>query len=274
MILVRPESPGPVVSLALLLLLMPAGAASQSASAVSGLPLLAPTSTDWRPVGASALLPGAGQFMQGRRRAWVYLAAEAMIWAGWGVERSRGREDRGAYRDLAWSAARFGSADRVDGDWEYYERMSYWLRSGAFDADPAAAGIQPETDPTTFNGDAWRLAADIFLGGGPVDPHSPAYASALAFYVERAYGESFLWDWTGQATELDRYRGLIETSDSHFKRASLILGGVVLNRVVSSLDAFLSQGTGRTTSLRVVPRRSYGGRGSIDPYLMLSIRTP
>lgn len=274
MIRPRPGASGPVASLAVLLVSLPGVLCAQSAGSGETLPFPVASTTDWKPVAASALLPGAGQLMRGQRRGWAYLAAEVAVWTGWGMERSRGREDRTAYRDLAWSAARVGAAGRVDGDWEYYERMSYWIRSGAFDTDPSAAGVQPETDPSTFNGNAWGLAVDIFLGGGTVDPGSPEYAAAIGYYSERAYGEQFLWDWTGQEGALDRYRRLIESSDSHFGRASLILGGLVLDRAVSALDAMLTQRTGRATSVRVIPGRSRAGRGAFDPYLVLSIRTP
>ena len=201
-------------------------------------------SPSWAPPLASVALPGAGQLLRGERRGWLYLAAEGVVWTGWGVERARGRDDRGRYRDLAWEVARDGTTPRIEGDFEYYERMARWPRSGAFDADPAAPGIQPETDPTTFNGDAWSLALDIFAGNGaPPAPGDPAYAAALAFYVDRAYAEGFLWDWTGDSAAQERFGDLIRRSDDHFRQASLWFGGAILNRVVSALDAVLSAHT-------------------------------
>lgn len=221
----------------------------------AGAPAAGPS---WLPVAASAVLPGTGQLLQERRRGWVYLGVEALVWLGYASERGRGRDDRGAYRDLAWEVARGGTGPRADGSFEYYERMSRWTRSGSFDRDPGTPGVQPEEDPATFNGDAWRLAAAIFLGGGPADPQAPGYEAALGYYQDRAYPDAFLWDWTGEAASLDRYRDLIEESDTHFRNASLILGGAVVNRLASTLDAVLTRRTGLQASLRMTPALAPG----------------
>lgn len=234
----------------------------------------APVAPDWRPAAASTLLPGAGQFILHQRRGWAYLTVEALIWTGFALERRRGHDDRRAYRDLAWEEARFATGPRVDGDFGYYERMSQWPRSGAYDRDPSAPGLQPETDPASFNGDAWRLATAIFLGGGPADPGAPGYAAALAYYQDRAYGDGFLWDWSGRMDSLDRFRRLIDGSDTHLRNASLILGGAVANRLASGVDAFISQRTGVAASLRVVPARAPNPGGGLTPQLTLRVALP
>src|SRR5690606_6961444 len=123
------------------------------------------------------------------------------------VDRRRsGRAQRGEYRDLAWMAARGAPQPRRDGDWEYYERLEQWARSGRWDADPGRPGVQPESDDETFNGSLWSLARDLYAAD-PGDEGTPAYALALAYYEERAYPPELLWDWTGREDELDRYRG-------------------------------------------------------------------
>jgi len=175
------------------------------------------------------------------------------------VERGKGVSDRDAYRALAWEEARAGAVPRVDGDFPYYERMARWTRSGAFDADPGTPGVQPETDPATFNGDAWRLASGIFLSGGPPDPLAPGYEAALEYYRGRAYGDAFLWDWSGNMGAMERFRQLIGESDDHLRNASLILGGALLNRVASTLDVLLTRGTGAESSLRLVPSPTLRG---------------
>lgn len=229
---------------------------------------------DWRPAAASVLLPGAGQLLMGQRRGWGYLALEIAVWTGFAVERGSGMGDRAAYRDLAWEVARTFEGPRVDGPFSYYERMSQWTRSGAYDRDPLTPGIQPEEDPSTFNGDAWRLASAIFLGGGPADPGSPGYLSALEYYRTRAYGEALLWDWSGQMAGLERYRRLIDTSDDHLRKASLILGGALVNRLASGVDALLARGTGTPTSLRVAPGRIPGPGGGLVPHFTLRVAWP
>ncbi len=209
----------------------------------------------WRPVLASALVPGFGQLEMDQSRGWIYLAVEAAVWTGYGLTRQAGMEDRTAYRDLAWREARDGVDPRRDGDFEYFERLGAWIRSGAFDADPGSIGVQPEMDPATFNGDAWRLARDLVglpPGAGPEDPR---YQRALLFYEERAYPSDLTWDWTESPEAKERYEELVRESDRHLRNSTVILGGIFLNHLVSAIDAYISQASGSVVRLQVDPER-------------------
>ena len=53
-------------------------------------------------------------------------------------------ESRTACAKSSWETARTFGGERIDGDWEYYERLTKFTRSGAFDTDPTLAGLQPE----------------------------------------------------------------------------------------------------------------------------------
>ena len=221
---------------------------------------------DWaspgRSFALSLVLPGAGQYAQGRKRWMAYLAAEATGWFFWSRARSRAHDFEDRFRDLAWETARTWDGPRVEGDWDYYERMERFARSGAFDRDPDTPGVQPEEDPTTFNGDAWRLARQIHLGGGSVpEPGDAGYEAALDYYRERAVGPEFEWDWSGQESARMQYSELIGESDDAFADASLLLGAVVFNHVLSGLDAFLSARASRLSSARV------GLRTGLEPPL-------
>lgn len=189
----------------------------------------------------SAVLPGAGQYVLDQRRSWGYLAAEAVGLVFYADRRSSAIDFRNGYRDLAWNEARLQAGTRLEGDFEYYERMTKWLTSGAFDAEPGTPGVQPETDPATFNGDAWGLARQIFLPAGTTVPESdPRYQRALEYYQGRAYGPEFLWDWTGKEPEQQEFGSLIRQSDDRFRQATNILGLVFANHLVSAVDAYLS----------------------------------
>ena len=196
------------------------------------------------PVGAfaaSLILPGAGQAALGLRRWALYGLAELTLW---GVHLEAAADVRrltGRYRDLAWEAARLptGPAQRAEGSWGYYETVGQYLRSGAFDTDPSATDVQPETDPSTYNGYVWELARGIFLPGGTVDPSSPAYADAVAYYRDHAAGPDFLWDWSGRLDDLERYRTLIDDADQEARVRSTALGLVLANHLVSAVDALL-----------------------------------
>lgn len=185
----------------------------------------------------STALPGAGQYTLGQKRAWAYLALEAAGWVGWLNRRSAGSEARVAYRDFAWEVGRLQASARADGDFDYYETMSKWDRSGAFDADPGQSGLQPEGDPATFNGSIWSLATRLFPGEDGAEPR----AEALEYYRARAYGSAQLWDWTAApAGSRGVFGGLIEESDAGFRQATNVLGLILTNHVVAAIDAFLS----------------------------------
>lgn len=207
------------------------------------------------PVLLSALLPGAGQYVRDERR-WVgYVAAEALAWFFHLDRRSEGRELRDRYRELAWQEARQQMGPRVVGDFEYYERLSFWSRSGGWDVD-AEPGLQPETDPATYNGMIWQRARGLFFGDDPesVGPGDPAWEEALDFYRDEAYGPELLWDWTGANDERRRFDELIEESDDHLSTATTLLGIVLLNHVASAADAFISGRLDRATGGRVESR--------------------
>lgn len=204
----------------------------------------------------SALLPGAGQYYLGQQRAWVYLTLEAAGLYLWTDRRRAGSRARDDYRDFAWNEARVQVEPRREGDFDYYETMSAWDRSGAFDTDPSAPGIQPEMEPGTFNASIWSLAERLFLGA-PGTPSQAAMDRAIAYYEERAYPTDQLWNWESSPGGRVRFGELIEESDARFRQATNVLGAVIANHVVSAIDAFVSaRGMGERIDLRIAPAPS------------------
>ena len=218
----------------------------------------------------SLALPGAGQHALGQRRWVAYLAAEALGWVFLVDRRRKGTSLRDAYRDLAWEVARGGGAGpRVDADFSYYERLSKWERSGTFDREPARAGLQPETDPDTYNGSVWSLARRIFFAdpGNPPSEGDPAHARALDYYRERAYPDELSWDWSGDRRARDRFGELISGSDEALRDATIAGGLVLANHLLSATDAFVSarlRDVGQTSgALRVGSSPTPGGGWSL-----------
>jgi len=190
--------------------------------------------------GASLLLPGTGQLLLGKGRWVLFTGLELMGWLVHMNQRRDGHRLRAEYIDMAWMVARAGeSQPGREGDFEYYERLGSWTRSGNWDADPARSGVQPEDDVDTFNGATWALARDIFLPPQAGEGH-PSFANALEFYQGRAYPPALLWDWTGKEESQDQYRDLIKRSDEALRTASVVLGAVVANHLLSAVDAFIS----------------------------------
>ncbi len=214
-----------------------------------------PLSMPTRPAVAlrSLLVPGWGQHTLGQRRAWAYAALEAGLWALWLDRRGDAADARSRYRDLAWREARGGSGIGADGDWAYYEVVSKWTRSGAFDANAGASGVQPEEDATTYNGSIWKLARDLYLPGGQRIVEGQAFHDALSYYEKRAYRDGFLWDWSAKGDALQRYKDLIRRSDGRFRQATATLGAVLANHVLAGADAFVSARVPGSGGLRLLP---------------------
>ncbi len=211
----------------------------------------------------SLALPGAGQYRLEQSRTWAYLALEVAAWTVHLEQRARGRQLRNRYHDLAWSAARIHDSPRREGTWDYYELLIHWTRSGAYDENPAAPGTQPESDPSTYNGWVWSLAREIYFPPGQsVSTGDPAYQKALAYYEAKAYGPAFLWDWRSSPGAQEEYAHLIDRSDAGFRRATIALGAVFANHLISAADAYLSgarRGPDRDAHLSLEPDVAPGG---------------
>jgi hypothetical protein len=212
----------------------------------------------------------------------AYAAVELGGWLMWADRRAEGGRLRDDYRDLAWLAARspLWEGARVESDFDYYERMSKWTRSGDWDDDGGTVGLQPESDPSTYNGAIWLRAREIFFAGNPdasLDPADPAYVNALAYYEERAYPPELLWDWSGDPDGLSRYKDLIADSDGSYREARLFVGLVIANHFLSTVDAFVStrlrQIAGRPveTVTRLTPPGP-PGPGESGPRLDVAVR--
>ena len=196
----------------------------------------------WAPA-ASAALPGAGQAQLGQDRFVGYLALEGFLWLQYFTDRREGIRQRNAYREVALEVSRapYGGT-KPTGDFEYYERMEHWIASGSFDADPSSAGLDPETDTTTFNGAMWLLARRTYWTRPDTPPPvgSPAYLAALSFYEQSAVRPAFEWSWRGARLEQDIYRRHIKESNDAFRHAISDVGIVIANHVLSTVDAYIS----------------------------------
>jgi len=191
---------------------------------------------------ASALVPGLGQYRLGEWR-WVgYAAIEAWGWLTYAERAVRAERLEDDYRDLAWQVARRISVGaRRDGEFEYYERMTQYEESGAFDADAQLPGIQPESDPNTFNGSVWQLAQEIYFPAGDTLQPTPAErAAAVAYYRERAIAPEYAWSWAGAPLERRVFSDLIRRSDRAARGATTMIGVLLANHFLSAADALVT----------------------------------
>ena len=229
---------------------------------------------------ASAVLPGAGQYRLGAGRWVAYAAVEAWAWINWLDTRGEADELEKAYRDLAWSVARRISVGRrQDREFEYYERMSHFPESGTFDADPILDGIQPEEDPATYNGSVWELARAIYLpaGADSVPPSEAAIEAALDYYERNAIEPGFAWSWGTNQLEHEHFQSLIRQSDAAARAGTTLLGVVLVNHVVSAVDALftarLRDDEGKPGGIRLRSENRVQPDG-ITPFVVLEIPVP
>jgi hypothetical protein len=195
----------------------------------------------WAPA-ASAILPGAGQFMLGQDRSIGYLAVEVYGWIRFVADLREAHDQRDAYEDLAATVARAHlSEEKPRGDFAYYERMETFIESGVFDAS-ADVGIQPETDEGTFNGALWLRARVTFWEDPSVPPpvESDPYLAAVRYYADRAIRPDFRWSWRDAQLEQDLFRRTIDRSNDAYRRSLQDLGIILANHVLSTVDAYVT----------------------------------
>lgn len=207
---------------------------------------------------ASLLLPGTGQALSRQDRAAVYGAVEIYVLSRYIQLEHDANVNAELYHQLAFAVAQRGFASvRRDTIFEYYETMEKFTSSGRFNTG-AGPGLNPETDPTTYNGSVWLLARRTYWADPnvPPPPNSPQYQAALSFYVQHAVGPAYQWTWQSASLQQQAFRDLIRTSDNGYRNAQGALGLLLANHVVSALDALISNrlttATHRSTSLHTV----------------------
>jgi hypothetical protein len=203
------------------------------------------------------LVPGLPQFLDGRPRAWAYFAAEGVAVGGLLLLNSRGNSYENRYINLARAARgnfvypgmRNNPTEEVDlmasGYGEYYEDLLKWTSSGDYDNDPNQQGVQPETDPRTYNGHQWEIARiNNFTGsngGLPVPLNEAEQQAALDAYLAKVYLRELNWDWTGLEAENGEYDRLFDRSESSYRNRNKFTGLLVANHIISVLDVLITQ---------------------------------
>lgn len=218
---------------------------------------------------ASGIAPGAGQWLQGQRR-WVpYAALEVWSWLRFRERRHESRVLADRYRDLAWRVARRVSVgERRDSIFEYYEAMTHFQASGAFDTSPFQDGVQPERDAGTFNGDIWALSRALhFAPGQEPTPGTPQYEAALAYYEAHAIPAAYAWAWGASNLEQQVFVDLISDSDDAYRDGTRMLGLILANHIASAVDALV------TARLRALGAHDAELRTEPDPSDPARVRT-
>jgi hypothetical protein len=213
-----------------------------------------------------ALVPGLPQFLDGRPRAYAYFAVEGFSIGALFTLNSRGNSYLDRYKTLALTARnnfvypglRNNPTEDVDltseGYGEYYEDLLKWTSSGDYDNDPNQTGVQPETDPRTYNGHQWEIAKiNNYTGssGGIPVPASQAEAdAAMQSYLQRVYLRELNWDWTGLDEENEEYHRLFDVSERAYRNRNNFVAVLLANHLVSVIDVLITERLNRSEVMR------------------------
>jgi hypothetical protein len=157
----------------------------------------------------SALVPGAGQLLQGDRRGWVYLGVEVAAWFSYFAVHGAANQAQGDYHEYAdanWSLARYDSVG------------SCGPGLGPVDYPEERAALE----------DAYQNSRD-------------------QYYQDIGEDDVYACGWGTQAQRAD-YQSMISDADNLYTAAEYIVGGIVLNHIVSAIDAAKSASGKRKTA--------------------------
>jgi hypothetical protein len=180
---------------------------------------------------ASALVPGAGQFMFRDDRFIAYAAVEVLSWWKYIKDSQEQNRQEALFKELARGAARSHfSTSLPDAGWSYYELMRDWVESGRYSQTPSGP-VVPETNDSTYNGTRWQLAQATHVN----DP-----AGALAEYERIAIKPDFQWSWRNAGFQYDIYKRTTENRNDAAHAAVTDLSIIAANHVLSMVDAFVT----------------------------------
>ncbi len=211
------------------------------------------------------LVPGLPQYLDGQWRSYGYFALEGVSIASLVVLNSQGNLRQERYLHFAWlvrsnyvyPGLRNNPEEITDpslhGYGEYYEDLTKWPSSGDYDDDPSLEGVQPESDPRTYNGHQWEIAKiNNYSGtdGGLAVPENPQEEiNALEAYKQKVYPSEYNWDWTGLEREKQRYHDLFDKSEDALRRRSTFITILLANHLVSGLDVLIQNRINRNRYL-------------------------
>jgi hypothetical protein len=221
----------------------------------------------WKAFFLSLALPGTGElYANAWKRAIVFLTLEAAIWGGYAYFQVKGDDTQSEYIDLA---TREAGANRSGSD-KYFEDIYNYEWSGGFFPD---APWLNDGEEDSYNKRIWDILYEQWLQPWKNGRDSTATAqdtlNLLADYEEMAYDSASTWDWRN-TTRWSTYRRKHDRTNELYKKASFTLGLVMVNHVISCIDATKAAGQfNRTieTALRELQNRnvSMDLRTSIHP---------
>ncbi len=187
----------------------------------------------------SLLLPGTGELYMGyNTRAKATLGAEAGIWTGFVYFRYQGGMRKDSYRELA----NVNAGVEGERDEDYYQAIAYYISS------------------EDFNVDILREARFYYPDSRELQ---------LGYWEANGYFDDDAWEWKSAAA-MEDYCNVRTESRKSYRRATLMLGFAVLNRMVSVVGLYVSSRVGEQHAA-AMPHVSYDSRNGGSTYLYLNL---
>ncbi len=187
----------------------------------------------------SLILPGAGQYYSGNVfKTKLYAGIESGLWISFYGFRKFGKMKSEASR--GWAVLHAGASPYNDDD-RYWTKLTYYDNRDS-----------NEPDGFGYN----QMIRVIDRDEALIFPETPDY----------------YWNWDSRQSR-EHYRKLRNQSKTAYRRADLVIGGVIVNHLVSAIDAFISAGKfNRRLGFSGIDLdcRYYTGSGASTFYLGLS----
>ena len=193
----------------------------------------------WMAFLMSAAVPGAGElYANAWKRAIAFVTVEAAIWGGYAYFDTRGNDTKSEYKDLAVQEAGATSS----GSDKYFEDIYNNEWSGGYYPDEPWLN---DGEEGSYNYKIWDILYEQWLqpykNGRDSVATTQDTLNCLADYKKMAYDSTQTWNWEGTG-KWSTYRSKHDRANELFKKATFTLGLVMVNHVVSCIDATKAAG--------------------------------
>jgi len=191
----------------------------------------------------SAAVPGAGQLYQGRKIGWVFLAMDAAIWTGYFMTHSEGKSLEDDYRGFADEHYVLSNPNAGnDGERGWLQWWSFFRQADSEYAFADSIYWQDIEYDSRNSKSSYYQEIDV----------SDTYIYGWDDWADSEFSNEEYWWWdneghlqfTNESEHREKYRKLRGDADSYKKWAGRFLGGALLLRAASAIEALR---TARTT---------------------------
>ena len=183
----------------------------------------------------STVLPGTGQLYLGRKRGYLYLAADLGLGFNFARNTALKIDTRRRYRDFAYKHAKA----RYSNDGKFYEYMKYFRSSDEYNE--------------ATRQESWYYYWYYGISEEERESH----------YNYWTAGEEDYWYWDSKEN-MDEFSSLMSKTNIYAQHANIFLGLMAANRLVSAIDALFTAKKDRQKSSK--KQSNWLPKTKIDPF--------